>query len=75
MTLSHAVLVALPAERISETDAAICKAAKNVVKKLHCNKRDIKWETIESKNPRDLVRHIAENIGSELPRLQPTSSP
>lgn len=64
MTLSHAVLVLLLAERIHGTDAAIRKAAKNVVKKLPRSKRDVIWEIIDSQNPREIVRHIAENLDS-----------
>ncbi|WP_151030238.1 hypothetical protein [Citrobacter cronae] len=62
MTLSHAVLVILLADRIHGTDAGIRKAAKNVVKKLPRSKRDIIWSIIESKTPSDYVRHIAENL-------------
>ena len=64
MTLSHAVLVLLLAERIHGTDAAIRKAAKTVVKKLPRSKRDVIWEIIDSQNPREIVRHIAENLDS-----------
>lgn len=62
MTLSHAVLVLLLADRIHGTDAAIRKAAKNVVKKLPRSKRDIIWSIIESNSPSDYIRHIAENL-------------
>lgn len=64
MTLSDAVLVLLLAERIHGTDAAIRKAAKNVVKKLPRSKRDVLWDIIDSKSPRDIVRHIAANLDS-----------
>ncbi|KWV69486.1 MULTISPECIES: hypothetical protein [Pseudomonas] len=64
MTLSHAVLVLLLAERIHGTDAAIRKAAKNIVKKLPRSKRDVIWDTIDSQSPREIVRHIAENLDS-----------
>ncbi|HDS1047384.1 MULTISPECIES: hypothetical protein [Pseudomonas] len=62
MTLSHAILVLLLAERIHGTDAAIRKAAKNVVKKLPRSKRDVIWSIIESNSPGDYIRHIAENL-------------
>ncbi|WP_349975404.1 hypothetical protein [Pseudomonas sp. WHRI 8519] len=64
MTLSHAVLALLLAERIHGTDAAIRKAAKNIVKKLPRSKRDVIWDIIDSQSPREIVWHIAENLDS-----------
>lgn len=59
MTLTDAILVLLLAERIQGTDAAIRKSAKNVATKLLRSKRGLIHDIAESKNPRDLMRHIA----------------
>lgn len=49
----------LLAERIHGTDAAIRKSAKNVAMKLPRSKRGLIYDIADSKNPRDLIRHIA----------------
>ncbi|KKO15768.1 hypothetical protein [Pseudomonas putida] len=59
MTLTDAIIVLLLAEKIHGTDAAIRKSAKNVAKKLPRSKRGVMYDIAESKNPRDLMRHIA----------------
>lgn len=59
MTLTDAIIVLLLADKIHGTDAAIRKSAKNVAKKLPRSKRGVMYDIAESKNPRDLMRHIA----------------
>lgn len=62
MTLSHAVLVLLLAERIHGTDAGVRQAAKNIVKKLPRSKRGLLYDLIDSPSPLKLVQHIAANL-------------
>lgn len=62
MTLSDAILILLLAERIHGTDVAVRKAAKNVVKKLPRAKRDVIWDIIDSKRPREVAQYIAANL-------------
>lgn len=62
MTLSDALLVLLLAERIHGSDEAIRRAAKNVVKKLPRSKRDIIFQIVDTKNPRQLIQHLAANL-------------
>ncbi|MDO7929065.1 hypothetical protein Q6A51_19965 [Pseudomonas sp. KFB-139] len=62
MTLSDAILVLLLADRIHGSDAAIRRAAKNVIKKLPKSKRDIIFQIVDTKSPRQLIQHIAANL-------------
>lgn len=59
MTLTDAIIVLLLAEKIHGTEEAIRKSAKNMAKKLPRSKRGLMYDIAESKNPRDLMRHIA----------------
>lgn len=59
MTLTDAIIVLLLAEKIHGTDEAIRRSAKNMAKKLPRSKRGIMFDIAESKNPRDLMQHIA----------------
>lgn len=46
------------AEKIHGTDEAVRRSAKKMAKKLPRSKRVIMFDIVESKNPRDLMRHI-----------------
>jgi len=59
MTLTDAIIVLLLAEKIHGTEEAIRRAAKNMAKRLPRSKRGLMYDIAESKNPRDLMRHIA----------------
>ncbi|WP_313455548.1 hypothetical protein [Pseudomonas sp.] len=59
MTLTDAIIVLLLAEKIHGTDAAIRKVSQECGQKLPRSKRGIMYGIAESKNPRDLMRHIA----------------
>ncbi|MBJ9976922.1 hypothetical protein IAE35_10680 [Pseudomonas sp. S75] len=62
MTLSDAILVLLLADRIHGSDEAIRRAARNVVKKLPRSKRDIIFQIVDTKSPRQLIQHLAANL-------------
>nr|WP_263011088.1 hypothetical protein [Pseudomonas asiatica] len=59
ITLTDAIIVLLLAEKIHDTEEAIRKSARNMAKRLPRSKRRIMYDIAESKNPRDLMRHIA----------------
>lgn len=63
MTLTDAIIVLLLAEKIHGTEEAIRKSAKNMANKLPRSKRGIMFDIADSKNPRDLMRHIALGLG------------
>ncbi|MEZ1841130.1 hypothetical protein QVM62_25100 [Pseudomonas putida] len=59
MTPTDAIIVLLLADKIHGTDEGVRRSAKNMAKKLPRSKRGIMFDIAESKNPRDLMRHIA----------------
>ncbi|AVZ17427.1 hypothetical protein DBA97_03570 [Pseudomonas aeruginosa] len=62
MTLLDATLALLLAAQIHCSDSAIKATAKRCAKRLPRSKRDLMFSIIDSSEPLQLVRYIAENL-------------